>query len=120
MSESKPAAVRERRALNQPWRAWIALAEAVVAVAAILIAVPCWQRGIVPIVSPVGGGRPPLVSTVFYGNWMSGAIGLCTVAGLLVVDALRQLILALRTRTSPEVPMEAIEDDEPPAEPATA
>jgi hypothetical protein len=84
--------------LNQPWRAWLALGEVVLAAVAVLVGIWCWHRGIVPIVTPTGNGTPPLVSIVFYGNWMSGAIGLCTVAALLVLDALREIVLALRTR----------------------
>jgi hypothetical protein len=85
-------------ALNQPWRAWLALGEVVLAAVAVLVGIWCWHRGIVPIVTPTGNGTPPLVSVVFYGNWMSGAIGLCTVAALLVLDALREIVLAVRTR----------------------
>ena len=85
-------------ALNQPWRGWLALGEVVLAAVAVLVGIWCWHRGIVPIVTPAGNGAPPLVSIVFYGNWMSGAIGLCTVAALLVLDALRETVLAVRTR----------------------
>jgi hypothetical protein len=93
-AETPPAAP----ALNQPWRAWLALGEVVLAAVAVLVAVWCWHRGIVPIVTPTGNGTPPLVSIVFYGNWMSFAIGLCTVAALLVLDALREIVLAVRIR----------------------
>jgi hypothetical protein len=84
--------------LNQPWRGLLALGELVLATVAVLVGIWCWNRGIVPITTPTGNGTPPLVSIVFYGNWMSGAIGLCTIAALLVLDALRQSVLALRTR----------------------
>lgn len=85
-------------ALNQPWRAWLALGEVVLAAVAVLVGIWCWHRGIVPIVTPTQKGTQPLVSMVFYGNWMSGAIGLCTVAALLVLDAIRETALAVRTR----------------------
>ncbi|HEY4022278.1 MAG TPA: hypothetical protein VGM75_26555 [Pseudonocardiaceae bacterium] len=85
-------------ALNQPWRAWLALGEVVLAAVAVLVGIWCWHRGIVQIVTPTGNGTPPLISIVFYGDWMSGAIGLCTVAALLVLDALREIVLAVRTR----------------------
>jgi hypothetical protein len=107
-----------RRSLNQPWRAVVALAEVVVAVVAVLISTACWRHGIVQLVTPVGGGKPPLVSAVFYGNWMSGAIGLCVLASFLVVDAVRQILLALRTRNRPE-PEPAPFADNPEPEPAT-
>ena len=85
-------------ALNQPWRGWLALGEVVLAAVAVLVGIWCWHRGITPIVTPTGNGTPPLVSIVFYGNWMSAAIGLCAVAALLVLDALREVALAVRTR----------------------
>ncbi|HEX3783876.1 MAG TPA: hypothetical protein VHX38_29790 [Pseudonocardiaceae bacterium] len=84
--------------LNQPWRAALAIGEVLLAAVAVVVGVWCWRRGIVSIVTPTGNGTPPLVSIVFYGNWMSSAIGLCTVAALLVLDALRQTVLAVRTR----------------------
>ncbi|HJP76573.1 MAG TPA: hypothetical protein VJ914_20050 [Pseudonocardiaceae bacterium] len=86
------------RGLNQPWRGWLALGEVVLAAVAVVVGIWCWHRGIVPIVTPTGKTTPPLVSIVFYGNWMSGAIGLCTVGALLMLDALRQVVLAVRTR----------------------
>jgi hypothetical protein len=91
-------AIAPAPALNQPWRGWLALGEVVLAAVAVLVGIWCWHRGIVPIVTPTDNGTPPLVSIVFYGNWMSGAIGLCTVAALLVLDALREVVLAVRTR----------------------
>lgn len=97
MTTTAPAPVRAS-ALNQPWRGWLALGEVVLAAVAVLVGIWCWHRGIVPIVTPTDNGTPPLVSIVFYGNWMSGAIGLCTVAALLVLDALREIVLAMRTR----------------------
>jgi hypothetical protein len=95
---SAPRRADAAPALNQPWRAWLALGEVVLATVAVLVGIWCWHRGIVPIVTPTGNGTPPLVSIVFYGNWMSGAIGLCTVAALLVLDALREIVLAVRIR----------------------
>jgi hypothetical protein len=101
VSETTTAAPKQADvppALNQPWRGWLAFGEVVLAAVAVVVGIWCWHRGIVQIVTPTGNGTPPLVSIVFYGNWMSGAIGLCTLAALLVLDALRQVVLALRTR----------------------
>jgi hypothetical protein len=75
----------------------VALGELLVAAAAAVFGVWCWHHGIGQIVTPVPG-QPPLVSTVFYGDWMSGAIGLVLLAGLLVLDALRHTALAVRAR----------------------
>jgi hypothetical protein len=87
--------------LNQPYRGFIAAGELVLATVAVIVGALCWHRGVVTMVTPLGGGRPPLVSTMFHGSWQSGAIGLATVAALLLLDAIRQLALAIRTRQRP-------------------
>ncbi|HVV21109.1 MAG TPA: hypothetical protein VHF06_16855 [Pseudonocardiaceae bacterium] len=90
--------------LHQPWRAAVAAGEVVVAVAAVIIGVTCWRHGVTTMVTPLGNGQPPLTSTIFYGSWMAGGIGLVTVAALLVLDAIREVLLAVRTRRRPEPP----------------
>ena len=99
--------------LNQPWRAAVAGGLVVVAVLAVLAAVWSWQHGIVQYVIPAGEGTPELVSTRFVGSWMAGAVGLGTLAALLLVSAGRQLLLALRTRDSNPLP--PVQTAEPPA-----
>ena len=91
----------EPQGLNQPWRGWVAAAEVVLAAAAVVVGILCWHRGFNQIVTPIAG-RSPLVSTVLYGNWAAGAIGLVVLGGFLVLDALRQTFLAVRTRQRPE------------------
>lgn len=91
--------------LNQPWRGLVAAGEAVLATAAAVVAVLCWHRGVTTMVTPLGPGQPPLVSTIFYADWMAFAIGLVLVATLLVLDALRQALLAIRTRRRPTPPL---------------
>ena len=95
----------------------MAVAELVVAAVAVWFAVWCWHRGIVPIVTPVSG-QSPAVSSVFVGSWMAGAIGLVLLAGLLLLDAIRQATLALRAgpRNEPDNRAETTEDT---AEPGT-
>ncbi len=93
-----PSHIGRLDGLNQPWRAFLAIGEVVLAAVAVVVGIWCWHRGIVPIVTPTGAGTPPLVSVVFYGDWMSSAIGLCALAALLLLDALRQTVLAMRTR----------------------
>lgn len=90
--------------LNQPWRFGVAVGEAVLAAVAVVAAVLLWRHGVRTMVTPLGNGQPPLVSTVFYGDWMAIAIGLVTVAAVLVLDAVRETILAVRTRTRREPP----------------
>ncbi|WP_433266055.1 hypothetical protein ACQPZF_39765 [Actinosynnema sp. CS-041913] len=83
--------------LHQPKRALIAVGEVVAVVALAFLAVWCWNRGVVRSSYPVDG-RAPLESTRYLGNWISGSIGLATAAGVLLLDAVRQTLLAVRTR----------------------
>ncbi|MCS7482991.1 hypothetical protein ACFFQW_38595 [Umezawaea endophytica] len=83
--------------LHQPRRGLIAVVEVVLVVLLAFAAHWCWQRGIQTFSYPVEG-RPPLVSTRYHGNWIGGSIVLATVAGILLLDAIRQTLLAVRTR----------------------
>jgi hypothetical protein len=83
--------------LNKPWRAYVALAELVVAGVAVWFAFDFWPRGIARIVERYPDGIV-LESTRFIGSWMALAILLGTVAAVLVVDAVRQVALAVRAR----------------------
>jgi hypothetical protein len=103
VTESETDTTRAR--LNQPWRGFVALGEVLLAAVAAVVAVLCWHRGVTTMVTPLGAGQPPLVSTIFYADWMAGAIGLVLVAALLVLDAVRQTLLAVRTRRRPEPPL---------------
>ncbi len=108
-----------RPRLNQPYRAFVAIGELLLATAAVIVAVLCWHRGIATMITPLGNGRPPLVSTMFHGSWQSGAIGLVLVAGLLLLDALRQVLLATRTRQRPATPPPGVPlADDPDDDPA--
>lgn len=84
--------------LEQPWRFAVAAGELIVAAAAVIVGILLWGKGVTTMVTPLGGGRPPLVSTIYYGGWMAIGIGLVGVAALLVLDAIREVILAARTR----------------------
>ncbi len=84
--------------LNQPWRFAVAVAELAVAAVAVVFAVMFWHHGVTTMVTPLGGGQPPLVSTIFYGNWMAYSIGLVTAGAILVLDAIREVVLGARTR----------------------
>lgn len=86
----------ERGGLNRPWRAVVAVLEVVLAVAAVVAAFWCWPRGVHTITMDVDGTE--LVSQRFSGNWMAAAIGFGTLAALLVLDAIRQTVLAVRAR----------------------
>lgn len=81
--------------LHQPWRVVVAALELVAAVLLTLGACWAWRQAIVPIELPQLGGR---TVTRMLGHWIVSSFVLATVAGLLVLDAVRQLVLASRTR----------------------
>ncbi|MFI6098800.1 hypothetical protein ACIA8G_24865 [Lentzea sp. NPDC051213] len=95
--EQPPAPPPAGPGLHQPKRGLIAAAEVVVVVALVFVAVWCWNRGIVHLAYPIEG-REPLMSTRYHGNWLGTAVGAITLAVLLALDAVRQVVLALRTR----------------------
>ncbi|MFD7653031.1 hypothetical protein ACFV4N_03525 [Actinosynnema sp. NPDC059797] len=89
--------VPEPPKLHQPKRALIAAGEVVLGVLLVLAAAWCWQRGVEHHSYPVPD-REPLGATRYRGNWIGLAVGLATVAGVLALDAIRQAVLATRTR----------------------
>lgn len=91
-----PAAPEPARAgLHQPWRALIALVELVLAGVAVWGAFALWQGGISDVVVRLADGAT-LTSRHYAGDHLAGAIGLGLVAALLVLDAVRQVLLAVR------------------------
>ncbi|HEX5404068.1 MAG TPA: hypothetical protein VFX16_17410 [Pseudonocardiaceae bacterium] len=103
-TESFTPFVEQPPRLNQPWRLAVAAAEVIVAVVAVLFGIAAWKHGVTTMITPLGAGQPPLRSTIFYGNWMSIGITLVTVAALLGLDAIRECVLALRTRSTRQTP----------------
>ena len=93
-----PAPPPVRAKLNQPRRAIVAAAEVLAAAALVWLAFWLWPKGIATITTVLDEGRPPYVSHRYYGHWMSMAIFCGTVAGVLLLDAVRQLVLASRAR----------------------
>lgn len=88
--------------LHQPKRALIAIGEVVLIALLVPAAVWCWNRGVVHYSFPVPD-HAPLESTRFKGNWIGASVGLTTVAGVLLLDTLRQTLLAVRTRGREQV-----------------
>lgn len=86
---------REAR-LNQPMRALVAAAELALAVALGFAVAWAWQRGSVPYELPASD-NPAVPDAVrrWSGPWIGTAFALAAVAGLLVLDAVRQLMLAV-------------------------
>jgi hypothetical protein len=83
--------------LHQPWRASIAAAEVLFALLLVFSAWWAWRSATVSIELPAQEGVTGVV-TRMVGSWVMAAVGTVTLAGLLLLDAFRQLMLALRTR----------------------
>jgi hypothetical protein len=83
--------------LHRPGRAIVALAELVVAGLAVWGAFWAWPQAFATISEPITEGVV-LDSQRVYGNWIAAAVGFGTLAALLVVDAVRQSLLAVRAR----------------------
>ena len=95
-SARQGARSRRQPGLNQPVRALIAVAELVLAGVALWLAFRWWPQGITEIDLPYGGKQIP--QTLYHGDVLVRAIGIGTLASLLLLDAMRELMLALRTR----------------------
>lgn len=83
--------------LHKPWRALIAVAEVLLAVVAVWGAFALWRVGIVTVVTTADDGAV-LESRRVFSGFLAGAIGLGTLAAILLVDSVRQVMLALRAR----------------------
>jgi hypothetical protein len=83
--------------LHRPWRAVVAVVELVAAAVAVWLAFVLWDAGTSYITITLSDGST-LTSQHLAGNHVAGAIGLGTLAALLFVDAVRQLLLAVRAR----------------------
>lgn len=83
--------------LNQPWRAFVALGEIVVAGVVVWLAFLLWGAGHIDVWITAPDGVT-LESQRYFGGYLAGALGLGTLAAVLVVDAIRQLLLAVRAR----------------------
>lgn len=84
----EPAGPSDAR-LHQPWRGWVAGAEAVVAVLMAAAAVWMWKSALVPV------ELPGTASTRYLGGRIVGSTGLGVLSGGLVLDAFRQTVLAV-------------------------
>jgi hypothetical protein len=87
----------EPGALHRPVRALVALAELIGAGALVWAAFALWDRGVDPVVLVLDDGTR-LEAVRYQGGWLALAVVLGTVAALLVLDAVRQVVLALRAR----------------------
>ncbi|WP_410587027.1 hypothetical protein [Amycolatopsis sp. lyj-23] len=85
--------------LHKPWRGLVAALEVLLAVAAGWAAYACWHNSVASVVTRTDDGAV-LESHRYFGGLLAAAIGLGTVAALLLVDAVRQLSLAIRARSA--------------------
>ena len=87
--------------LNRPVRGIVAAAEVAVAGALVLVAVWVWSRATVPVeLTPAENPAIPRFATRMSGTWAAAAVGAGLLAGLCLLDAVRQAMLALRTRSA--------------------
>lgn len=107
-SRSADAATREMPAqgtattaagarLHRPWRALVAAIELVLAAVAVWLAFVVWSHAITEITTMTGSDKE-VTLTRYHGDVIAGAIGLGTLAAVLVLDAIRELMLAVRTK----------------------
>ncbi|MDT7787054.1 MAG: hypothetical protein QOF58_5473 [Pseudonocardiales bacterium] len=94
--EEPEAAPPAGPSLHQPKRWLIAAGEVVAIVLLAWLAVWCWNRGVVKLTYPLDGHD--LISTRYHGNWIGTAVASLTLAVILALDAVRQVVLAVRTR----------------------
>ncbi|WP_199431007.1 hypothetical protein [Qaidamihabitans albus] len=83
--------------LHQPWRLAVALVELLLTGGALWAAFACWGNAVSTVTVRLDDGTE-LVSRQLSGDWVTGAVALGAVAGFLVLDAVRQLLLGVRAR----------------------
>ncbi|WP_460960807.1 hypothetical protein [Parasphingorhabdus pacifica] len=83
--------------LHQPWRVAVAAGEVVLALLLVVGAWQAWGMGVVPFGVPAPNGATGELNRST-GSWLAASIGAATCAGLCVLDAGRQLVLAWRVR----------------------
>ncbi|GGM69851.1 hypothetical protein GCM10012275_45470 [Longimycelium tulufanense] len=85
--------------LHQPWRAYVAVAELVLAALLVAAAVWAWRRGMVVVeFPPFRDGEAPQRVVRYLGQWLASGVGLGLLAGVALLDAIRQLVLSSRVR----------------------
>jgi len=83
--------------LAQPWRLGVVAAEVVLLVALVVAAWWCWGNSQLDVEVTTGGDAPvPAVRVA--GHWVALSVVAGTAAGLVVIDAVRQLLLSWRVR----------------------
>lgn len=83
--------------LNRPYRRLIAVVEIVLTAALVVAAVLLWRDVNYDIAYTAESGRK-LLSTRMRGDLAGACIGLCLIAAFVLLDAIRQMVLATRAR----------------------
>jgi len=87
------------RPLNRPVRWLVAAVEVVAAVALVALAIWAWRRASIPMRLPESDNPAiPSFTSRLSGPWVAAAVVAATVAGGLLLDALREAVLAARGR----------------------
>ncbi len=91
-----PEETRREARLHKPLRALVGVVELILAALAVWGVFACWKAGVVPVV--ITYGDTTLESQRYFGGPLAGAIGLGVLAAILLVDAIRQFLLAVRAK----------------------
>ncbi|OXM53323.1 hypothetical protein [Amycolatopsis alba] len=92
-----PEDTRREARLHKPLRALVGAVEVILAALAVWGAFACWKAGVVPVVITYSE-TTTLESQRYFGGPLAGAIGLVVLAAILLVDAIRQFLLAVRAK----------------------
>jgi hypothetical protein len=97
-----PPPRRRQLALNRPARGVVATLEILLAVALGFAVAWAWSRAAVPFQLPASD-NPAVPETVerWSGPWIGAAFGFAALAGVLLLDAVRQVLLAVRIAAAP-------------------
>lgn len=89
------------RPLHRPVRWLVAAVELALAIGFVLLAAWAWRRSSIPVELPEFDNEAiPEFTSRQSGPWVAAAVGAALAAGMLVLDALRQVALAVRARTT--------------------
>lgn len=83
--------------VNRPLRAVVALIELLLAVVAGWAATLCWSNVVTTVTVRAANGDE-LTSRIYSAPWVAATIGAGLVAAVLIVDMIRELVLAVRAR----------------------
>lgn len=95
MNSSESAQAPSR--LHQPWRGLFALVELILAAGLVYVAVWMWNAGLDDV--RIEERALSFTGQRYVGSWLTTAAAIVAVAGIAVLDAFRQLVLALRVRS---------------------